>query len=276
MKDTRGGYKMSKDNLMEVFDEKQALYAQYEELLLRRDQLYKEAESFLIEYTAIFGDLIVSNFQLKIECIKKKKTISYCRRRLNRGLPIDTKRMQAEIEEEMKLYYAQLQEMIDDTERARKAETIGAYRYERAKKIYRRLAKLIHPDINPKTMDNEILRDLWTRITEAYRHSDVNALDDLEVLVHKALEEMGDTGVEPASIPDLEDRIDRVERQINDIINTEPYIYGDILYDEEKKQEVKDRLQAEHDDYEEYLAILTKNLEDMLREGGATLVWEMK
>ncbi len=267
---------MSGNELMEVFNSKEALYAQYEELLLRRDQLCREAESYLIEYTALFGDLITANFEIKIECIKKKKTISYCRRRLNRGLPIDINIMKAAIEEEMKLYYDQLKDMIADTERAKGAGTVGAYRYERAKKIYRRLAKLIHPDINPKTEENEKLRDLWARIAAAYRRSDADELGDLEVLVYRALEEMGDTGVNPASIPDLEDRIDRVERQINDIINTEPYIYGDIVYDEEKKQEVCDRLQSEHDDYEEYLIILTNDLEDMLREGGATILWEMK
>ena len=74
---------------------------QYEELLLKRDQLFRECGSIMTSFTKEFGDMITANFELKIECIKKKKTISYCRRRMNRGLAIDTARMNEEIVTEM-------------------------------------------------------------------------------------------------------------------------------------------------------------------------------
>lgn len=264
---------MNMTGLAEVFDNEQAKYDEYWELLVRRDQLFKEAGSYMAVYTAEFGDLITANFELKIECIKKKKMISYCRRRMNRDLAIDADRMKEEIEQEMNLYYFQLQEMINDTENAKKAENVGEYRFQRAKKIYRRLAKLLHPDINRKTMEDENLKELWTRIATAYQLSDVDELDDLEVLVHKTLDEMGDKDVE-IDFSDIEERIERVERQINEILTTEPYTYGEILNDDEKKAAFLEQLKAEHDDYEQYLEILTKSLEEMLSAGGATLVWK--
>ena len=64
-------------------------------LLVWRDRLCKEAETYRILYTREFGELIVANFELKIECIGKRKAISYCRRRMNRGLAVDVRRMQA-------------------------------------------------------------------------------------------------------------------------------------------------------------------------------------
>lgn len=266
---------MSKaDNSLMIMENSKARSDEYEELLLRRDQLFRESGSYMTAYTQEFGDLITANFELKVECIKKKKTISYCRRRMNRGLAIDTTRMQAEIDQEMTLYYTQLKEMLDDTERAKKAGTISEYRLSRAKKIYRRLTKILHPDINKKTAENENLMELWTRIAEAYQKSDVDELDDLEVLVRRAMEEMGDDSFE-LNLDDIETRIERVENQINEILTTEPYIYGEILCDEEKKQAYKEQLQAEHDDYEQYLESLTKALDEMLREGGVTLVWQM-
>ncbi len=255
-----------------VMENSEARSAEYEELLLKRDQLFRESGSYMTVYTQEFGDLITANFELKVECIKKKKTISYCRRRMNRGLAIDTTRMQAEIDREMTLYYTQLKEMHDDTKRAKAAETIGEYRLTRAKKIYRRLTKILHPDINKKTAENENLMELWTRIATAYLRSDVDELDDLEVLVRRAMEEMGDDSFE-LKLDDIEARIERVEKQINEILTTEPYIYGEILCDEGKKQAHRDELQAEHDDYEQYLEGLKKTLDDMLREGGVTLVW---
>ncbi len=265
---------MNKTGLAEVFDNEQAKYEEYCELLVKRDQIFKEAGSYMTVYTAEFGDLITANFELKIECIKIKKMISYCRRRMNRGLSIDATRMQEEIEQEMKLYYIQLKEMQADTENAKKAEGVGEYRYQRAKKIYRRLAKLLHPDINKKTMEDENLKELWTRIATAYQRSDVDELDDLEVLVHKALDEMGDEGFE-IDLSDIEERIERVERQINDILTTEPYTYGEILNDDERKAAFLEQLRAEQEDYEQYLEILTKSLEEMLNAGGVTLVWKM-
>ncbi len=266
---------MSKaDNSLMIMENSKVRSEEYEELLLRRDQLLRESGSYMTAYTQEFGDLITANFELKVECIKKKKTISYCRRRMNRGLAIDTTRMQAEIDQEMTLYYTQLREMLDDTERAKKAGTISEYRLSRAKKIYRRLTKILHPDINKKTAENKNLMELWTRIAEAYQKSDVDELDDLEVLVRRAMEEMGDDSFE-LNLDDIETRIERLENQINEILTTEPYIYGEILCDEEKKQAYKEQLQAEHDDYEQYLESLTKALDEMLREGGVTLVWQM-
>ncbi|MBE5924693.1 MAG: hypothetical protein E7271_09550 [Lachnospiraceae bacterium] len=269
----RGG-EMTMVNEYTNLDNDQARYEEYEELLVRRDQLFKEAGSYMTGYTAEFGDLITANFELKIECIKKKKAISYCRRRINRGLGIDGNSMQAELDKEMNLYYVQLKGMIDDTENAKNAEKVGEYRYSRAKKIYRRLAKRLHPDINKKTNDNDILKEYWNRIVVAYHKSDIEELEDLEVLVRNTMEELGDVGFE-IDYSDIEKRIERVERQINDIINTEPYIYGEILNSEERKEELKNNLQEEHDDYEQYLDTLSKSLDDMLREGGVEVIWKM-
>lgn len=247
---------------------------EYEELLARRDQLSKEAASLLISYTAEFGDLIRENFELKVECIKTKKMISYCRRRLNRGLKIDTDHMQKDIDKEMQLYYTLLKDMTDDIASAKKSKSVGTFRFERSKKIYRRLTKILHPDVNKKTMENEELRDLWERIMDAYNHSNVDDLEDLEFIVRKKLEELGDDGFE-VDCDDLEERIERVERQINDIISTEPYIYKDLLADDEKKAEHKELLNAEHEDYEQYLKTLTNVLEETLKNGGTTIIWKM-
>ena len=263
-----------KDNFLTVMENSRARSGEYEELLLKRDQLFRESGSYMTAYTREFGDLITAGFELKVECIKKKKIISYCRRRMNRGLAIDPARMQEEIDHGMTLYYAQLKELLDDTGKAKKAGTISEYRLSRAKKIYRRLTKLLHPDINKKTEENERLKELWTRIAAAYQKSDVDELEDLEVLVRRAMEEMGDDSFE-LNLDDIEARIERVERQINEIITTEPYIYGELLNDGEKKLAYRVQLQAEHDDYERYLESLTGVLDDMLREGGVTLVWQM-
>ena len=51
---------------------KNASYARYEELLLRRDAVKKRAFQYGQEYTRTFGELILKVFEKKIECIRKK------------------------------------------------------------------------------------------------------------------------------------------------------------------------------------------------------------
>ena len=197
-------------------------YDDYTELLVQRDQLQKEAGSYLVSYTIEFGEQICANFELKIQCIKVKKSISYCRRRLNRGLSVDASKMEEEIDHEMKVYYLQLNEMQTDYDHAKEARTVDGVSVMRAKRIYRRLAKLLHPDINEKTEQNDELMNLWNRIVDAYRSTDAQKLEELEVLAKRKLEELGEEGFEK-DYSDLEERIERVERQIDNILNTEPY-----------------------------------------------------
>ena len=249
-------------------------YKEYEELLLRRDQLDRDAGAYLTLYTKEFGDMVTENFKLKVECIKIKKTISYCRRRMNRNLPINMDRMHDEIDKEMNLYYAQLHDMIKDTESAKKSKRATEYAARLAKKLYRKLAKILHPDINKMTMENDRLRELWERIREAYGKYDAEELDNLEALVGRVLGQLGAEGFE-IDYSNIEERIERIERQINEIISTEPYIYGEILENEDKKTVYRTMLEEEYRDYERYLETLQKTLDDMLAEEGVKLVWKM-
>ncbi len=249
------------------------LYNEYEELLLRRDQMNVDADSYMISYTREFGDLITRNFELKIECIRRKKTIAACMRRMNRGLAIDVTEMMKDIEMEMTAYYVQLKEMSEETEGAKKAETVDGYSVRRSKKIYRRIAKRLHPDVNRKTLENENLKDLWNRTVKAYRNSEVEELENLEVLIRKALKELGDEGFEIA-LDDLEQRIERLEEEIHEIATTEPYTYGAILADEEKKNALKEALEEEKADYESYIRQLDAELEKLIGKEGISLVWK--
>ena len=60
---------------MDIIKLKNTSYTKYEEVLLRRDNLRKEAEHFHMEYIREFGSLIIKAFEIKVECIRKKKMI---------------------------------------------------------------------------------------------------------------------------------------------------------------------------------------------------------
>ncbi len=254
---------MTNINITSPAQDIKARYDEYADLLVRRDRLFARAESYRISYTAEFGEQLAANFEIKIECIKMKKTISYCQRRINRDLPIDITKMHAEIEKEMLLYNVQLREMIDDAAEAKNAKSASHIEAELSKKIYRRLAKKLHPDVNRATEENEELRDLWERIAEAYRAYNSDELEALEVLATKALEKLGDAAYTP-DYENLEEKIERTEKQINDIISTAPYSYGEILASKEKRETLKNQLEEEHKGFEHYLETLKEALDDLL------------
>lgn len=198
-----------------------ALMEEYESLLLKRDRLLKESDSVMMAYIKEFGDLISDNFRLKIKCIKKKKMISYCKRRINRDLPINIAHMNEEIEAEMKRYYAEMKhyytaqkDTLYNNRISKKLQGVSEYR----------LAREI-PDPCPDLCPAPCL--------------------------------------EKISVPELEEKILSTERQINDILNSEPYIYIEILEDEGKKEAYKEQLLEEKKDFKDYLKRLKTELESM-------------
>ena len=95
-------------------------YDRYEELLLQRDQLEKEAHSYQQAYTRELGDLIVEVFQLKIDCIALKKSIAFCVAARNRGEDIDDSLLQKHLEKCMEAYRYRLDEMIRERDAAQR------------------------------------------------------------------------------------------------------------------------------------------------------------
>ena len=105
--------------------------------------------------------------------------------------------------------------------------------------------------------------------------SNVDALEVLEVLVRKILLELGDAGFE-VDLTDIEDKIERVEMQINSILTTEPYTYGELLASEERVKDRKNQLKEEHESFSEYLESLKSTLDEIL-SGSAikmSFVWK--
>ncbi len=260
------------NDLMRLNNETSNDYDRYEDLLLKRDQIIKESGSILIAYTREFGDLIQTVFARKLECIRLKKMIAYCHKQINRGLKIDMDKAGEAVDLEMTAYYVDLMEMMARNEEAKNAKSVDQLHLLRSKRIYRRLAKKLHPDINEKTETNEELSLLWNRIVTAYQMSDDEELENLEVLARRILNDLGDEGFKIV-LDDIEGRIVKLEKIISELISTEPYIYKDLLTDPEKAREKKDLLQKELDEYTMYLAQLTDTYEDMLLKEGVSITW---
>ncbi len=246
----------------------------YEDLLLKRDQLQREANSIRISYLKEFGELTSNIFKCQTEIIKLKKTINAYQALINRNEPIDVVAIDNAIENEMVGYILELKEMVDDTKHAKRCGRSNSYEIEAAKRIYRKIAKRIHPDINKVTENNPELLDIWNQVMDAYYANDPGRLEELEVMINRLMKNMGDNTYE-INIANIDEKIGKMQKQIQSIISSKPYIYNELLSDEKRIQETKTEMKAGLEESKNYITGLKRVIENLLTEGGATLTWQM-
>ena len=248
-------------------------YTEYENHLLERDQLAKEADQIWTAYIQLFGHLMTMNYEEKLECIKCKKTLASYQSALNHGGAVDPDAMQRYLDSEMAEYYAHLDRLMRDRQEADSAGRVSPYEVQRSKELYRRLAKLIHPDINPETDRSDVLRELWQRIMIAYHASNVRELSDLEVLVRRALKELGVEGGQ-AEISDIGVRIEELRAEIDNIRKTEPYSLRYLVEDKVAAAKKMAELRDELEEYKKYRRELNDIIARLLQSGG--LIFNVK
>lgn len=112
---------------MKLIKREDSKYEEYENLLIERDQLEKDAASIWITYVQTFGKQITAVYEEKIECIKCKKTISYYQNALNHGGVIDPEALQSFMDQEMASYFQNLKKIQAENEACGKAKQSSAY-----------------------------------------------------------------------------------------------------------------------------------------------------
>lgn len=230
-------------------------YPRYEELLLQRDQLKKEANLYRLSYIRIFGGVINDIFKKYISCIELKKSIAYCQTAKNHRSKPDLAAMKIFVEQQMTAYRKKLHEMLTEYDNAKASGTVTDEELREIKSLYRKLAKQLHPDISPLINNDPTLRELWERACAAYNGNDLETLRETEFLVWQALAQEGEENISIV-IPDIQEKIIRLERQIYEIKATEPYIHKFLLENKfavaKKMQSLKKQL-GEYAEYEEQL-----------------------
>lgn len=252
--------------------ENKILRCEYEKLLFERDRVKKEADNYLRLYIHEFGELITELFRKKISCIEKKKMISYCQAAVNYGKLINIEEMNRYIEIEMSDYQQQLNDMMENNKTCKDLDTISQNEYLKIKRLYRKIAKKIHPDLNPVTENSPALSELWINVMNAYHRNDLESLEQLEVQINSVLRETG-IPTDETDIPDIEDKIQSLENEIETILSTDPYQYKFILDDEGLVKEKKEELSKEIEIYSNYENQLKDILKSLI-ERGAKFTWE--
>lgn len=248
---------------MEMMNTYNKLREHYENLILQRDRLEKEAEQYRMEFFREFGELITDTFQVRVDCIALKKSIAFCQAKRNAEEEIDPISMQEFIDLIMMAYKTQMEELLSLTEAGKTMTSISVLEVEEIKRIYRRIAKRLHPDICPLTAEEPELMEQFQKALSAYRRNDLKALREAEALINRFLKERG-IELEPLEIEDLPEKIADLEMEIAQIIESEPYIYKTLLEDPDAIEKKRSELEAEKEEYLNYKKELQAHLESLL------------
>jgi hypothetical protein len=262
---------MLMDELVRV---RNSSYERYEELILRRDNVRKEGFMYEMKYTEVFGKLIVAVFEEQLNCVRKKKTIEFCQTAVNHGKDIKQKELQAFVEAETKKLKDNLDDMVFEYETSKNSTQITEAEQLKIKKIYHKMVKMIHPDINPMVKDSKELQDLWNRTVAAYNCNDLSMLQEVEVLAAKVMNSISGGHQIEIEIPNIEDKIVQIEDEIRKIMDADPYQYKFLLADREAVEDKKESLTQEFKTYQDYEKQLDVVLDGLLASG-VKITWKM-
>jgi len=237
--------------MQDIIKVKSASYKRYEELLQEKEELLKEAENYRVQYEQFFDALSKEVNIARMDCVKKRKIISYCKSKLSSCEDIVRVQLDEFVEKAMKDYQETLDFLNDSGNEQEPKKEILADEGKNLKSLYRSLAKLVHPDMNPDIQDDEVIQDLWNRANIAYNCQDEEELEELNVLVNRYLEKTNRRFIE-YEIPDINEKIFNLNRKIYRITHTNPYQYRLILEDEETREKKKEELNKELSDYRRY------------------------
>ncbi len=152
---------------------------------------------------------------------------------------------------------AQYERMKEEQAQLKNKKMLSQEEVKEVKRLYRRLVKLVHPDLNPHQTKEQ--KELWHQLQKAYRNNDLAWLRELNVLIV-----LKTKGHEEVEIEDLEDKIEAVREEIALLKEEDLYQMRELVFDEEWIDAYKEQYERERSDFEVYLRSLQKEKEKLI------------
>lgn len=229
----------------------ESLMEKLTKLIFRKENLKKECFQLEVQYVQLFGDLQIAAYEMQVDCIRLKKKIAYIIRNLNYNELINYSEMENYLDDLMKTYYETLERMLEEKESSQSMGKVSEEEWMEIKYLYRKLAKMIHPDLHPNLTIEQ--KKLWERLQEAYVGNRLDELKELEILVSCWNGKM----IENSS-KEIEKRIEKVQIEIREILCSDSYELKNWIYNQEKIDRYKERLLEEIDMLKQYFMELQK------------------
>lgn len=232
-------------------------------LLENLEQMQQQEKPYLLAlYQTNLGELEYRLLGLQIECRALQERIELATRALNHGEILCQRHLDAieeQIKQAMLVWQLQLNEQAqaisDGFAYLNGLVTVDAEIVNRAKRAYRRLARLLHPDVSPQ--HQALFEHYWPSVQEAYRAMDADLLEALlHVVETTAAQDVGHNATE-AIKNRLTGMIAKETERLAALRNSPPFCWAEQLHDEHWLNERRAQLDLAIQHESERWAVLT-------------------
>ena len=236
---TRDWFDADAMRLMQACDEIEQLRNSIATLLAEiEDILTREAPRIEGEWQIVVGTWENKLLEAQIDMRRAKRRYSLLQAKANSGAPIDLYEVEQQLDTELEDWRQQLDVAVERYEEAvsvqQRALQISMSEAIEEKRLYRILAKRLHPDLHPDL--DEATKAMFSLAQLAYRQSDLKMLKSLEVsTAHLDAENQPPKTLEEAQaqIAELKENVDALEHRIDEIKQNPPYNLREKLDDTE-------------------------------------------
>lgn len=239
-------------------------------LLLERDELKlvicKNIES---AYCIKFGAAEHRAYQAYCDAMRLKRKIELLQAKLNRQEMIDISKIEASLDEEFSEYQRKLDEQINkmsDALERNKLEALSSEQTKELKKLYRKIVKTLHPDVNPNATEAQIR--LFQNAVSAYENGD---LASLRIIV-TMLSDKDNSEKPHQPVAELQQECKRLEKtlafikeSIAKIKSSFPYTAKELIEDSEKEEQFLNELKEAEEYYTDLINYYNQKINEMLR-----------
>lgn len=239
-------------------------------LLLERDELqFVICKNIETEYMLKLGSIEYKAYEAQCAALRLKRKIELIQAKKNRQEKVIISAIEETLDTEFAEYQKQLNEQIDkmnDALKRSKAEVLSDEDNKKLKKLYRKIVKALHPDINPDVSQAQV--QLFDNAVSAYKNGDLNTLRIIGEMVgnNPLFEQHKDAMTQLVEERErLQGLLKSIRESIDNIKSEYPYTMKDILEDTEKTEQKKQELENILEQYNELILIYKAKIEEMIR-----------
>ena len=239
-------------------------------LLLERDELqFVICKNIETEYMLKLGSIEYKAYKAQCAALRLKRKIELIQAKKNRQEKVIISAIEETLDSEFAEYQKQLNEQIDkmnDALKRSKAEVLSNEDNKKFKKLYRKIVKALHPDINPDVSEAQV--QLFDNAVSAYKNGDLNTLKIIgEMVGNSPLPEQHKDAL--TQLNEEKERLQNLLKVIRDSIeqikSKYPYTMKEIIEDEEQTEQKKKELENILRQYNELISIYKAKIEEMIR-----------
>lgn len=232
------------------------------------------------DYMLKMGYLEVKAFELQLTFSRMRREISMIQTCINRGEPVQLTVIQERLDSEFASFQAKLREQLNQLDSAlgrAKADCLSEEEMKELKQLYRQLVKAWHPDMNPNLGPE--YAQLFERAVQAYRNGDLVTMRILAVIQGGQDPEVNREATDSLSywqtkFEETKDLIANYRERMVAIRQSYPYLYLEILEDDERLRERQEEYEELIQQYEANIVSYRQRLDalhKMARQGGGIL-----